>query len=104
MNVSITDLSPDQLRRAADVAEQIESLKNELSEILDAELGPSGHVGRQKRKISAAGIAHIRAAQKARVATAKGAGGLTRMPNGRRSAASSNLSHSRRKISPCQRK
>jgi hypothetical protein len=73
MNESVANLSPEQLRRAADVAEQIESLRNELSNILGAGVGQigSGSSRRQKRKISAAGIARIRAAQKARWAKAK---------------------------------
>jgi hypothetical protein len=87
MNATIADLSPDQLRRAADVAEQIESLKSELAEIFGDFHGQSGDGVRQKRKISAAGIARIRAAQKARWAKAKGAGGSARKPKRRMSAA-----------------
>jgi len=73
MNESVAKLSPEQLRRAADVAEQIESLRNELSNILGAGVGQTGYGGsrRQKHKISAAGIVRIRAAQKARRAKAK---------------------------------
>jgi hypothetical protein len=74
MNVTIADLSPQQLRRAADVAEQIESLKNQLAEILGDLRGQYMDGGGRKRKISAAGLARIRAAQKARWAKIKGAG------------------------------
>ncbi len=66
--MSITNLTPSQLRQAAVLKEKIETLQAELGEIL----GSSGMetvsapVSKGKKKISAAGIAKIRAAQKAR--------------------------------------
>lgn len=87
MSISVADLSPDQLRRAADVAEQIESLRSELAQILGGAPAQTGYGGGRKRKISPAGIARIRAAQKARWAKAKRTGGQGRKPKRKMSAA-----------------
>jgi hypothetical protein len=68
---TFTDLTPKQLRRAADVKEKIDALQEELSQLLGA---PARAIatGKGKRKqISAAGIDRIRAAQKARWAAIK---------------------------------
>jgi len=66
------NLSPSQLRHAADLTEKIESLQNELNQLLGSPAASNGAVGKRgKRQISAAGIARIRAAQKARWAKAK---------------------------------
>ena len=72
--MSLINLTPAQLRHAADLKEKIESLQHELGRLH----GSNGAVSAApvkggKRKISAAGIARIRAAQKARWAKAKGA-------------------------------
>ena len=88
MNAPLTNLSAEQLRRAADLAEQIESLKGDLAEILGAPGSDSGGNVKQRRKISAAGIARIRAAQKARWAKAGGAGGTVKDGRKRRMSAS----------------
>ena len=73
MNVS--NLTPSQLRKAADLKEQIEKLQNELSLIQDGEAAPVEAapvvtapvaVKSSGRKFSAAGLARIRAAQKKR--------------------------------------
>jgi hypothetical protein len=66
--MSITNLTPSQLRQAAGLKEKIEELQAELGQLL----GSAGKetaavtVPKGKKKISAAGIAKIRAAQKAR--------------------------------------
>lgn len=67
---TITNLSSEQLRRAADLKEKISALEQELAALLG---GTNGVVevrrgpGRPKgRKMSAAGIARIKAAQKLR--------------------------------------
>jgi hypothetical protein len=68
-----TNLTAKQLRRAADVKERIDALQEELDQLLGA-LSPAPAVTRRARKrkqISAAGIARIRAAQKARWAAVK---------------------------------
>ncbi|MGO8928594.1 MAG: hypothetical protein ACLQU3_17130 [Limisphaerales bacterium] len=64
---TFTDLTPQQLRRAADVKERIDALQKELSQLLGAPAPAKAVTARPKRKkISAAGIARIRAAQRAR--------------------------------------
>jgi hypothetical protein len=69
------NLTPQQLRRAADVKERIDVLEKELSQLLGAPTSapaPAAAAAAPKRKkISAAGIARIRAAQKARWAAVK---------------------------------
>jgi hypothetical protein len=69
---SLTTLSPAELRRAANLQEKIQDLQKELNQILGAtaETKPGRTPG--KRKMSAAGKAAIRAAQKARWAKIKG--------------------------------
>jgi hypothetical protein len=71
---TFTNLTPKQLRRAADVKERIDALQEELSQLLgapapaEAEAAPAKP---RRKKISAAGIARIRAAQRARWAAIK---------------------------------
>ncbi len=69
---ALTHLSPAALREAAGIQERILSLQKKLSQILStpAESAPSEASGR--RQISAAGLANIRAAQKARWAKLQG--------------------------------
>jgi hypothetical protein len=76
--MDITNLTPEQLRAAADLKEQIDGLQNELNELLVGEVaGPTQAAieapekpenGRRKKrkKISAEGRANIAAAQRAR--------------------------------------
>jgi hypothetical protein len=68
----ITNLSPQQLRRAADVKEKIAALQQELERLLGIQ-APAvvAKAAPRRKKISAAGIARIRAAQKARWAAVK---------------------------------
>lgn len=66
MDPAIINLSAYQLRRAAELKENIESLQSELSELLGSPARPSGNGTPKKRHLSAAAIARIRAAQKAR--------------------------------------
>jgi hypothetical protein len=73
MNSSIANLSAQQLRRAANIKDKIQSLENELGRILGASTKSSNAVApKKKRKMSAAGRAKIAAGQKARWAKAKG--------------------------------
>lgn len=66
------------LKRAIAIAEQIESLQAELAGILGSDKSASGPIaaakpGRKKKgKLSAKGLANIRAAQQARWAKVKG--------------------------------
>jgi hypothetical protein len=69
----IANLSAQQLRRAADIKDKIQSLENELHRILGSSVKPAAAVAsKKKRKMSAAGRAKIAAAQKARWAKVKG--------------------------------
>jgi hypothetical protein len=76
---SLTALTPQQLRRAADIQERIQSLQKELGQIFGAvEAAPrpsqiSGN-GRRRKRMSAAGRAAIAAAARARWKKAKAAG------------------------------
>jgi len=73
MSSLLTSLSPQQLRRAADLKDKIQSLENELGRILGASIKPVAAVApKKKRKMSASGRAKIAAAQKARWAKVKG--------------------------------
>jgi hypothetical protein len=77
------NLTPQQLRRAADLKEKILSLQAELNQILDGSApflvaaSKSPRDGRG-RNLSAAGRAAISAAAKARWARQKGVGGAER--------------------------
>ena len=66
--------TPTQLRKAADIQERIESLQNELNEILGGEVSTPAQASEasKKRKFSAAAKARMRAAQQARWAKIKG--------------------------------
>ena len=69
------NITPAQLRKAADIQERIQSLQNELTEILGGgETSPPAEPTEapKKRKVNAAGRARMRAAQIARWAKIKG--------------------------------
>jgi hypothetical protein len=73
MSSSITNLSAQQLRRAANIKDKIQSLENELGRILGSSIKPvAAAAPKKRRKMSAAGRAKIAAGQKARWARAKG--------------------------------
>lgn len=67
-------ISADQLRRAAEIKEQIETLELELAEILESSPGSKGIAIHGRRTMSAAARARIAAAQRARWAKVKGKG------------------------------
>ena len=71
---TMINITPQQLRKAADIQERIQSLQNELTEILGGETSTPAQTTEtpKKRKVSAAGRARMRAAQKARWAKIKG--------------------------------
>ena len=74
MSASIASLSAQQLRRAADIKDKIQSLEKELEEILgSATESVIAAVPKKRRKMSAAGRARIAAAAKARWAKIKAA-------------------------------
>ena len=75
MSSSIANLSAQQLRRAANIKEKIQSLENELGRILGSSIKPvAAAAPKKRRKMSAAARAKIAAAAKARWKTAKAQG------------------------------
>ena len=74
MSSSITNLSAQQLWRAANIKEKIQSLENELGRIFGSSTKPVADAvaPKKRRKMSASGRAKIAAAQKARWAKVKG--------------------------------
>jgi hypothetical protein len=66
MSSSLSTLSAQQLRRAATIKEQIQSLETELSHLLGSTSAVSGDENGKKRTMSAAAKKKIAAAQKAR--------------------------------------
>jgi hypothetical protein len=71
---SIINLSALELRRAAEIKEQIQLLENEFGRILESSAKPmaAAHGSKKRRKMSTAGRARIAAAQKARWAKVRG--------------------------------
>ena len=70
--MNIANLSSTQLRKAADLKEQIASLENRLAQILGASSQSPAKAPQKKYKMSAAGRARIAAAARARWAKVKG--------------------------------
>jgi len=76
--MSITSLSPQQLRQAADLKEKIDGLQAQFNEILGREVSTlitTQARGKGRRKISAEGRARIAAAQRVRWAKVRGKSG-----------------------------
>jgi hypothetical protein len=71
-HMSIINLTPKQLRRAASIKETIEELQNELNKLAGGSTTPA-KTTKPKRRMSAAGRVNIRAAVKARWAKVKSA-------------------------------
>ena len=77
--MSINNLTPAQLRHAADLKEKIEALEQELRLMngtptpVVAAVAAAAPAKRGRKKISAAGLARMRAAQQARWAKVRGA-------------------------------
>ena len=71
---TMINITPQQLRNAADIQEKIQSLQNELTEILGGEVSTPAEATEapKRRKVSPAGKARMRAAQIARWAKIKG--------------------------------
>jgi hypothetical protein len=68
------NITPAQLRKAADIQERIQLLQEELGQLLGGEVSTPAQTTEapKKRKVSAAGKARMRAAQLARWAKIKG--------------------------------
>ena len=65
------NLTPRQLRQAADIKERIDALENELNQLLGGEVSATPQVTKvrsRKRRLSAQGIANIRAGVAKRMA------------------------------------
>ena len=71
--MSIINLTPSQLRQAANIKEKIEQLQKQLGQLQGTKVVPASTPATKpaRKKISAAGIARIKAAQKARWAKIK---------------------------------
>jgi len=71
--INMINLTPQQLRKAANLQEKIQELQKKLNQILGTtvESAPEAPMKKGRRKMSAAGKAAIRAAQKARWAKIK---------------------------------
>lgn len=83
----LTQLSANQLRRAADLQEQIESLQGQLTQLLGAPAGIGAAATPKKRHMSAAARARIAAGARARWAKIKGTAAPARKPKRTMSAA-----------------
>ena len=66
------NVTPKQLRQAANIQEKIQSLQKELNQILGATVGSAPSEAPKKRKMSTAGRKAMAAAAKARWAKIKG--------------------------------
>lgn len=86
---SITSITPQQLRRAADIQERIQSLQDELTSLLGGGTAPASAgapAGRKpRRRLSAAGLANIRAGARRRWAALRAqSGGSAPQPRRKR--------------------
>jgi hypothetical protein len=75
MNSLLSALSAEDLRRAATIKERIDSLQNELAQILGSESVKSTPQAGTRKRMSAAGRARIAAGARARWAKEKGTRG-----------------------------
>jgi hypothetical protein len=86
--MNITTLSPTQLRKAADIQERIQSLQEELGQLLGGDVSSPAQTTEapKKRKFSAYTRAKMRKAQQARWARIKGTAPATPGPKRKMSA------------------
>ena len=89
MNELLSDISATQLRRAADLKERIDSLQQDLNQILGSPFRPDNGTIIKRRTMSPAAIEKIRVAAKERWAAKKGkaSGRSAAQPKKTRSAA-----------------
>jgi hypothetical protein len=72
---AITNLTSQQLRRAAELKDRIAGLQKQLGQLLGASAPAASNAAPKKKKMSAAAIAKIRAAAKARWARVRASKG-----------------------------
>lgn len=84
---SIKDLTPRQLRQAADIQERILGLQQELEQLLPTGSKPSVGRGARKRRLSAQGLANIRAGARRRWANNRSENGARPVRRRKMSAA-----------------
>jgi hypothetical protein len=75
---SIKDLTPQQLRLAADIQERILALQNQLDQLLDTGGQAQESRGPGRRRLSAEGLANIRAGARKRWAKVRTHNGAAR--------------------------
>ena len=85
---AITNLTPQQLRSAADLQEQIQSLQERLNALLGSGAEPVSVARRGRRKLSAEGLANIRAGARRRWAAFKKGNGAVSKGRKRRGSMS----------------
>ena len=81
---AINTLTPHQLRQAADLQERILALRGELDQILGSTSPEPTVAPGRKRRLSAQGLANIRAGARKRWAKVRGANGAVGKPGRRR--------------------
>jgi hypothetical protein len=86
----IRELTPQQLRQAADLREQIMSLQDQLNQLIGASDELSAPAPVKKRRLSPEGLANIRAGVRRRWANANGGSGIRRMRPKRKGKMSAN--------------
>jgi hypothetical protein len=80
----ITDLTPHQLRQAADLREQILELQAELNQLIGTPTEGILQLPAKRRKISPEGLANIRAGVRRRGTNRKGKSGIRGVPHKRK--------------------
>ena len=81
---SITNLTPQQLRHAADIQERILALQDELNGLIEPAPSYAGAAPSGKRRLSAEGLANIRAGARKRWAKVGRWNGVSEMQPKRR--------------------
>jgi hypothetical protein len=81
---AINDLTPQQLRQAADLQERILSLRSELDQVLGSSSATVTEAPGRKRRLSAQGLANTRAGARKRWAKVRGGNGRVDRPAKRR--------------------
>jgi hypothetical protein len=83
MNI-ITELTPNQLREAADLRERIIELQDELNQLVGTRPEEIHQPPAKRRKLSPQGLANIRAGARKRWARVNGRNGITGAPRKRK--------------------